>query len=301
MTPASSPAASPAASPLLPAARPQRGLSAGSRDRRRRECARRAAGDAADTAVASNDGAAESGATGRPGRTAPLSAEVRELVLRLARENPRWAIGGSAASSRKFGLCVSATSIGRLLARAGLGPALWRSGPSWRAFVKAQAASILACDFFTVESVWLRRYHALFVICRGGCRVWFGGCMANPTGAWVNQQARNLALDSSDNGTRFLIHDGDSKYSGGVRRRLPQRRHSGRAGAGTGAAGERDRGALRAPDPFGVPGLAADPQPPPLRARPSSRCRSLQLREAGSCAGADAAAEGRACRTTSAG
>jgi putative transposase len=77
-----------------------------------------------------------------------------------------------------------------------------------------QAASIVACDFFTVESVFLRRYYALFFIAHGSRRVWLAGCTANPTGAWVTQQARNLRLDFSEQGVRFLIRDRDSKYSG---------------------------------------------------------------------------------------
>jgi putative transposase len=109
---------------------------------------------------------------------------------------------------------VSATSIRRLLAEANLEPAPRRSGPSWREFLHAQAASIVACDFFTVESLFLRRYYALFFIAHGSRRVWLAGCTANPTGAWVTQQARNLGLDLSDQGVRFLIRDRDSKYSG---------------------------------------------------------------------------------------
>jgi putative transposase len=86
-------------------------------------------------------------------------------VLRLARENPRWGhrrIGGELA---KLGLRVSPTPVRRLLVRwPGLGPAPRRSGPSWREFLRTQAASIVACDFFTVESVPLRRYYVLFLI-----------------------------------------------------------------------------------------------------------------------------------------
>ena len=108
---------------------------------------------------------------------------------------------------------MSPTSVRRLLAQAKLGPAPRRAGPSWREFLRAQAASIVACDFFTVESVFLRRYYALFFIAHGSRRVWFAGCTANPTGAWVTQQARNLGLDFSGQGVRLLIRDRDSKYS----------------------------------------------------------------------------------------
>jgi putative transposase len=152
-------------------------------------------------------------APGRRGRPR-LSAEVRGLVLRLARENPRWGHRRICGELAKIGLHVSPTSIRRLLAHARLEPAPRRAGPSWREFLRAQAASIVACDFFTVESVFLRRYYALFFIAHGTRRVWLAGCTTNPNGAWVTQQARNLGLDLSDQGVRVLIRDRDSKYSG---------------------------------------------------------------------------------------
>jgi transposase InsO family protein len=150
---------------------------------------------------------------GRRGRP-KLSGEVRELVLRLARENPRWGHRRICGELAKIGVHVSPTSVRRLLAEARLGPAPRRAGPSWREFMRAQAASIVACDFFTVESVVLRRYYALFFIAHGSRRVWLAGCTANPTGAWVAQQARNLGLDFAEAGVRLLIRDRDSKYSG---------------------------------------------------------------------------------------
>jgi putative transposase len=150
---------------------------------------------------------------GRVGRP-PLSAEIQELILRLARENPRWGHRRICGELTKLGFIVSATSIRRLLARAGLEPAPRRSGLSWREFLRAQAASIVACDFFTVETVFLRRFYVLFFIAHGSRRVWLAGCTTNPTGEWVTQQARNLGLDFSDAGIRFLIRDRDSKYSG---------------------------------------------------------------------------------------
>jgi putative transposase len=152
-------------------------------------------------------------APGQRGRPS-LPAEVRELVLRLARENPRWGHRRIFGELAKLGFRVSPTSIRRLLTSAKLEPAPRRSGPSWREFLQAQAASIVACDFFTVESLFVRRYYALFFIVHGSRRVWLAGCTANPTGVWVTQQARNLGLEFSDQGVRFLIRDRDSKYSG---------------------------------------------------------------------------------------
>jgi hypothetical protein len=150
---------------------------------------------------------------GRSGRP-PLSAEIRDLVLRLARENPRWGHRRICGELAKLGVQVSPTSIRRLIAGAGLEPAPRGSGPSWREFLRSQAASIVACDFLTVETIMLRRFHVLFFIAHGSRRVWLAGCTRNPTGEWVTQQARNLGLDFSESRMRFLIRDRDSKYSG---------------------------------------------------------------------------------------
>jgi transposase InsO family protein len=151
--------------------------------------------------------------TGRAGRP-PLPPEIREAVLRLARENPRWGHRRICGELAKLGLTVSPTSVRRLLARSGLYPAPRRAGPSWREFLRTQAASIVACDFFTVETILLRRFYVLFFIAHASRRVWLAACTANPTGEWVAQQARNLGLDFSESGVRFLIRDRDSKYSG---------------------------------------------------------------------------------------
>jgi putative transposase len=149
---------------------------------------------------------------GRRGRP-PMSAQIRDIVVRLARENPRWGDRRISGELGKLGLRVSPTTVRRLLTRVGLGPAPRRSGPSWREFLRSQAASIVACDFFTVETVLLRRYYVLFFIAHATRRVWFAGCTANPTGAWVTQQARNRGLDFADQGLRLLIRDRDSNYS----------------------------------------------------------------------------------------
>src|SRR4029453_17076576 len=94
----------------------------------------------------------------------------------------------------KLGLRVSATAIRRLLGRHGLGPAPRQGGVSWRVFLRQQAASILACDFFTVETVWLKTLYVLFFIELNSRRVHVSGCTATPDAAWVTQQARNLVL-----------------------------------------------------------------------------------------------------------
>jgi putative transposase len=113
----------------------------------------------------------------------------------------------------KLGMPVSPSTVRRLLLAAGLKPAPRRSGPSWREFLRQQAASMLACDFFTVETISLRRFYVLFFIELESRRVHFGGCTANPTGAWVTQQARNLSFTGLLERMRLLIHDRDSKFS----------------------------------------------------------------------------------------
>jgi len=148
-----------------------------------------------------------------PGRP-PVDGRVRELVLRFARENPGWGYPRIAGELLKLGLRVSPSTIRRILLANRLGPAPRRSGPGWREFLRQQAASMLACDFFTVETIALRRFYVLFFIELESRRVHLAGCTANPTGAWVTQQARNLSFTGIFERMRFLIHDRDSKFSG---------------------------------------------------------------------------------------
>ena len=131
--------------------------------------------------------------SGRGGRP-PLAPEVREVVLRLAREKPRWGHRRICGELGKLGFRVSPTSVRRLLARAQLEPAPRRVGPSWRHFLCAQAASTLAWDFLTVETVALRRYYVLFFIQLASRRVHIAGCTTNPSGAWVTQSLRDVLV-----------------------------------------------------------------------------------------------------------
>jgi putative transposase len=152
-----------------------------------------------------------SGRRGRP----PIGAEIRALVLRLARENPRWGYRRIAGELHGLGITVSPTTVRNILRQAGLGPAGERSGLSWRAFLRAQAKSMLAVDFFTVETLSLQRVYVLFFIELASRRVHLAGCTVNPTGAWVTQQARQLAwtLTERPSPFRFLIRDRDSKFT----------------------------------------------------------------------------------------
>jgi transposase len=151
----------------------------------------------------------------RPGRP-PLDRRVDALVVRLARENPGWGYRRIVGELQSLGISVSATSVRTILARHGLPPAPQRDELSWRNFLRQHAATTLACDFFTVDTAWLRRIYVLFISLESR-RIELVACTANPTGAWVAQQARNLlmTLDDREQPPRFLIHDRDSKFSGG--------------------------------------------------------------------------------------
>jgi putative transposase len=149
--------------------------------------------------------------TGR--RRRGLDPEVVDLVVRMARENPRWRCLRIVVECHKLGVRVSATSVRRILRRHRLGPAPRRTRPSWTAFLRAQAGGMLACDFFTVETVGLTRLYVLFVVEVDRCRVHLAGITAHPSGAWVALAARNLLMDLEDRVDRFrlLIRDRDAK------------------------------------------------------------------------------------------
>jgi len=148
-----------------------------------------------------------------PGRPS-LDPAVRELVVRLGRENPSWGCVRIQGELRKLGVRVGATTIRSVLRRSGFGPAPRRGGPSWGAFLRSQAQAMVACDFFTVETAWLRTLYVLFFIEHGSRRVRLAGVTANPDGVWMRQQARNLAIEERLENVRFLLHDRDAKFSG---------------------------------------------------------------------------------------
>jgi putative transposase len=115
----------------------------------------------------------------------------------------------------KLGIKVSATAIRMLLRRHRIPPAPRRGGPSWREFIRAHAAAMIAIDFFTIETVFLRTIYVIVFIELGSRRLLFANCTTHPDSAWVTQQARNVAYKIQDLGVpvRFAIHDRDAKFA----------------------------------------------------------------------------------------
>ena len=136
------------------------------------------------------------------------------LVLRLAKENPRWGYRRIQSELKKLDVSISATAICSLLRRHGFRPAPRRDGPLWKEFLAQQAAGIVACDFFCVETVWLKTLYVLFFIELSTRIGHLAGVTAHPGSAWVTQQASNQAIEGRLARTQLLIRDRDAKYSG---------------------------------------------------------------------------------------
>jgi transposase InsO family protein len=113
-----------------------------------------------------------------------------------------------------MGVRVSATTVKTILRGEHLGPAGTRQGPSWREFLRAQAKSVMAVDFFTVDTVWLQRLYVLFFIEIATRRVHLAGCTAHPDAEWITQQARQVAWTLAERAerVRFIIRDHDGKF-----------------------------------------------------------------------------------------
>jgi putative transposase len=151
--------------------------------------------------------------TAIPGRR-PIDPELRQLVIRLARENPMWGYRRVHGELRRLGHSVAASTVWKILRGAGIDPARDRTGPSWSEFIRSQASAIVATDFVCVDTALLRRFHVLFVIEIATRRVHIAGITTNPTGAWTTQAARNLLMRLPDTHRfRFLIRDGAGQFT----------------------------------------------------------------------------------------
>jgi len=151
-------------------------------------------------------------ASGRP----PLDAELEALLLRLATENPRWGYGRLQGELAKLGHALGRSTVRDVLKRRHVPPAPLRGrrASAWGQFLAQHRAAVLACDCFTVETLFLKTLHILFCLEIGTRRVHLAGCTAHPTAAWITQQARQLAwtLREASAAPRYLIHDRDAKF-----------------------------------------------------------------------------------------
>ena len=149
-----------------------------------------------------------------PGRPA-TAADLRELVLRLARENPEWGYRRIQGELVGLGVKLAASTVWTILKQAGIDPAPRRLEATWSEFLRRRAASMLECDFLTVDTVFFKRLYVLFFIELATRRVHVAGITTSPDGPWVTQQARNLLMQLDDQGIRprYLIRDRDSKFT----------------------------------------------------------------------------------------
>jgi hypothetical protein len=152
-----------------------------------------------------------------------IPVDIEQLVLRMARDNPRWGYTRIRGALRNLGHEIGCNTIKRFLSENGIQPTpLRRKGMSWETFLKSHWGAIAAADFFNVEvftSVGLIRYFVLFVMDLKTRRVKIAGVFPQPAGRWMNQVARNLtdAFDGFLDETRYLIQDRDPLFTNGFR------------------------------------------------------------------------------------
>ena len=150
---------------------------------------------------------------GRP----PTDPAIVDLVMRMARDNPGWGYQRLRGELLGPGYRVSAATIRRILKRMGVPPApLRRDHTTWRQFLRTQAATTLACDFFHVDcAVTLTRVYVFFVLEISSRYVHILGVTTNPDGPWTTQQARNLLMDLGEQAARFrfLIRDRAGQFT----------------------------------------------------------------------------------------
>ncbi len=150
----------------------------------------------------------------RPGRPG-IAKGTTALVIRLAEENPGWGYRRVHGEMATMGITIAPSSVWAILKRHGIEPSPRRSGPTWAGFLSTQAKGLMACDFFHVDTVLLRRLYVLAFIHHDTRRVRILGVTAKPVAAWVTQRARNLSMELADhvNAVKFLIRDRDTKFT----------------------------------------------------------------------------------------
>lgn len=149
-----------------------------------------------------------------PGRP-PTDPQLVQLILQLAREN-RWGDHRIQGELKKLGYRISHETVRKLLRGHGILPVPFRkASSSWRTFVNHYKATLLACDFFTVETIRLQTLYVFFFIEVGTRHVHIAGITSHPSQPWLTQQARQLFWDLGEQHRTFthLIRDNDGKYS----------------------------------------------------------------------------------------
>jgi putative transposase len=150
----------------------------------------------------------------KPGRP-PTVRSIARLAICMANENPLWGYRRIHGELTKLGVRIAPSIVYEILRAAGIRPAPRRCGPTWRQFLHAQAAGIIAVDFLHVDTVRLKRLYVLVFIEHGTRRIHLGGVTANPTGEWTVQQARNLSLSLGERFQefKFLVRDRGSNFT----------------------------------------------------------------------------------------
>jgi putative transposase len=149
--------------------------------------------------------------SGRPS----VPAGTVSLVVRVASENPSWGYRRIHGELAGLGIRLAPSTVWAILQRDGLDPSPRRTGPTWRESLKTQATTLLACDFFTVDTVLFRRLYVLYFIEHGSRRVHLARVTSSPTETWVTQQARQLTWTLAERviPARWLIRDRDAKFT----------------------------------------------------------------------------------------
>jgi hypothetical protein len=151
----------------------------------------------------------------RGGGRPRIRSELEQLILHLAGENPRWGYRRLQGELQKLGHRVARSTISAVLRRHRVPPAPTRGrGGSWRTVLRHYRQEVLACDFFTCETLFLHTVYVLFFIEVRTRKVSLAGCTRHPTAAWVTQQARQLSWTIQDGNLRgsVLLHDRDGKF-----------------------------------------------------------------------------------------